>query len=308
MIDYNNRNRKKMMTNKYGDMAEMSEQTKDAVDNHNPSKVDLNPSDERAIYNWDSPDAFPTGAAGEEGFGTKFHTHEEVWQKLSKIDVGGHTKEKGGLTYLSWAWAWGVLMDNFPDAGFHFFENKVYPDKSVEVSCEVWAGLVHRQMWLPVMDYRNRAIKNPDARAISDAKMRCLTKCIGLLGLGHYIYAGEDLPRQPEPEGEETPAKRSARKAGVKLGNDKPVSDGGGDLDLDNSTEEVAPTGGSSEKIRVIKSTILEFIKDAESVESLREFWKDNQDNLKYLAGKDMKGFTEMKEAFVTKKGELSSE
>ena len=49
-------------------------------------------------------------------------------------------------------------------------------------------------MWLPVMDYKNQAIANPTARQISDTKMRCLVKCISMFGLGHYIYAGEDLP------------------------------------------------------------------------------------------------------------------
>jgi hypothetical protein len=51
-----------------------------------------------------------------------------------------------------------------------------------------------RHMWLPVMDHRNKAISNPDKFAINTAKMRCLTKCFSMFGLGHYIYAGEDLP------------------------------------------------------------------------------------------------------------------
>ena len=25
--------------------------------------------------------------------------------------------------------------------------------------------------------------------------MRCLTKCMAMFGLGHYIYAGEDIPK-----------------------------------------------------------------------------------------------------------------
>ena len=45
------------------------------------------------------------------------------------------------------------------------------------------------------MDNTNRAIKNPDARAINDARMRCLVKAIAMHGLGHYIYAGEDIPQ-----------------------------------------------------------------------------------------------------------------
>ena len=52
-----------------------------------------------------------------------------------------------------------------------------------------------RHMWLPVMDHRNKAIVNPDKFAINSSKMRCLVKCFSMFGLGHYIYAGEDLPQ-----------------------------------------------------------------------------------------------------------------
>jgi hypothetical protein len=47
---------------------------------------------------------------------------------------------------------------------------------------------------LPVMDFRNKAILNPDAFAVNTAIMRCMTKALSLHGLGLYIYAGEDLP------------------------------------------------------------------------------------------------------------------
>ena len=69
-----------------------------------------------------------------------------------------------------------------------------YSDGTCQVECTIRIGDLHRTMWLPVMDYRNKAITNPSARAISDTKMRCLVKCIGIYGLGLYIYAGEDLP------------------------------------------------------------------------------------------------------------------
>ena len=69
----------------------------------------------------------------------------------------------------------------------------------------VWVGVTMggntRTCWLPVMNHRNQAIKNPDAFAINTAIVRCLTKCISMHGLGLYIYGGEDLP-------EETPAPR----------------------------------------------------------------------------------------------------
>ena len=44
------------------------------------------------------------------------------------------------------------------------------------------------------MDNRNNAIKQPDARKISDSQMRCLAKNIACFGVGLYIFAGSDLP------------------------------------------------------------------------------------------------------------------
>jgi len=62
------------------------------------------------------------------------------------------------------------------------------------VYCTVTIDGLSRQMWLPVMDYRNRAVPSPNAFQVNTARMRCLVKCLGMWGLGHYIYAGEDLP------------------------------------------------------------------------------------------------------------------
>ena len=62
------------------------------------------------------------------------------------------------------------------------------------VSCTVTIGDVVREMWLPVMDYRMKSIAHPASRDISDAKMRCLTKCFSLFGLFNYGYSGDGLP------------------------------------------------------------------------------------------------------------------
>ena len=52
-----------------------------------------------------------------------------------------------------------------------------------------------REMWLPVMDYKNKAmIDNATMFDINKTIMRCLTKNLAMFGLGLYIYAGEDLP------------------------------------------------------------------------------------------------------------------
>lgn len=123
---------------------------------------------------------------------------KEVWDRLSAINVNEHTERKVNLTYLSWSWAWATLMENYPESWFQFEEPHVYPDGTVEVRVNVCVvdgeKRLSRSMWLPVMDHRNNAIPNPDARRVSDTKMRCLVKCLALMGLGHYIYAGEDIP------------------------------------------------------------------------------------------------------------------
>lgn len=123
----------------------------------------------------------------------------QVWETLHNVNVNERVEKKGNLSYLSWAWAWGVLMEHYPESVYTFRE----PVDRHDGTCEVWVDLtikegdkeVSRAMWLPAMDNRNAAIKNPDARKISDTRMRCLTKAISMFGLGHYIYAGEDLPQ-----------------------------------------------------------------------------------------------------------------
>ena len=53
-----------------------------------------------------------------------------TWDKLSKINVNDHTEKKGNLTYLSWAWAWQKLMENYPDAVYEFLPNEYRPTRS----------------------------------------------------------------------------------------------------------------------------------------------------------------------------------
>jgi hypothetical protein len=131
---------------------------------------------------------------------------ENIWKTLSAVDCNDKTEKKGNLTYLSWAWAWGIVQDHFPDSEYHFtqFDHPsglitdamYYPDGTASVHVIVSINNIQRTMWLPVMDYKNKAIDSPSSRDISDAKMRCLTKCLAMFGLGHYIYAGEDIPSE----------------------------------------------------------------------------------------------------------------
>jgi hypothetical protein len=125
---------------------------------------------------------------------------KQVWQTLSAIDVSQHIEKKGNLSYLSWAWAYGTMMEHYPDLHYSFEVHKCEDTNTVEINCTVHIHtgseqdqVMMRHMWLPVMDHRNKAIPNPDAFAINTSKMRCLVKCFAMFGLGHYIYAGEDI-------------------------------------------------------------------------------------------------------------------
>jgi hypothetical protein len=120
--------------------------------------------------------------------------HPGPWATLSAIDCSDVVERKGNLSYLSWAWAWARLMEHYPEASYEVLPNETYPDGTVEVGILLQVDGQKRHMWLPVMDHRNNAIVSPNARDISDARMRCLVKAIALFGLGHYLYAGEDLP------------------------------------------------------------------------------------------------------------------
>ena len=113
--------------------------------------------------------------------------------ELRKLDVGSHIEKKNGLSYLSWAWAVDVLLQNDPTATWEFPEPRYYGE-SMMVFCDVTAFGKTMKMHLPVMDLRNQAVKNPDAVQINKAMMRCLAKCIATFGIGLYIFSGEDLP------------------------------------------------------------------------------------------------------------------
>ena len=122
----------------------------------------------------------------------------KIWKTLSGLNVNDDKEKKGRFDYLSWADAWKHVQNNVEDATYELLEDLVYPDDSREVRCSVTINGVTHTMWLAVMDNSNRAIKNPDARAINDARMRCFVKAIAMHGLGLYIYQGEDLPDAPE--------------------------------------------------------------------------------------------------------------
>lgn len=148
--------------------------------------------------------------------------------ELLGLNVNDFTEKKNDLTYLSWANAWKEFLKVFPSATFEVKKDEsgrcYFGDEEIGymVYTSVTAGNVTREMWLPVMDGANKAMKlKPYTYQVKDwaeskkqrsdiykqktvdgismfdinkTVMRCLTKNLAMFGLGLYIYSGEDLP------------------------------------------------------------------------------------------------------------------
>jgi hypothetical protein len=121
------------------------------------------------------------------------------YTELRKINVNEHIEKKNGLSYLSWAWAVDTLLQQDPSATWDYKEPKQFGD-TLMVFCSVTAFGKIMTAQLPVLDYRNKAIINPDAMAVNTAMQRCLAKAIALHGIGLYIYSGEDIPESEKVE------------------------------------------------------------------------------------------------------------
>lgn len=141
---------------------------------------------------------------------------DNYFNDLYAVNVNGHTEKKNGLTYLSWAWAWGEIKKRHPDATYTVYENadgwNYHTDgRTCWVKTGVTVNGIEHIEYLPVMDYKNKSIsiENVTSFDVNKAIQRSLTKACARHGLGLYIYAGEDLPE--EEANEKQDASRNAK-------------------------------------------------------------------------------------------------
>ena len=229
-------------------------------------------------------------------------SEKSPWEVLSQIDVSNHIEKKNGLSYLSWAWAWGTLKKHYPYAEFKkHCDNRGLPyfkDESGFAFVQVTVNLTSTgedkvTEYLPVLDHRNKPIQNPDAFAVNNALQRCLTKAIAYLGLGHYIYAGEDLPEsasggQPvaqAPSPTPKPSSPSAAKPEAPVG--IPV------VDAPNKTPET------------VAEVFMQFIPTCKEQKVLLNFYNANKEAIQFLKTSDATMHQRVMDMFSSQKAKL---
>ena len=159
----------------------------------------------------------PQGATADERRAIMFNA-------LSNLDLSDKCEKRESLTYLSWANAWSEFKSAYPSATYRILKNEnglpyfSDPNLGIMVFTEVTVDDVTQQMWLPVMDSKNKAMKlQPYSYQVWDSYkksyvdktvqaasmfdinktlMRCLVKNLAMFGLGLYIFQGDDLPEK----------------------------------------------------------------------------------------------------------------
>ena len=147
-----------------------------------------------------------------------------MFNALSNLDLSDKCEKRESLTYLSWANAWSEFKSAYPSATYRILKNESGlpyfsdPNLGIMVFTEVTVDNVTHQMWLPVMDSKNKAMKftpytyqvwdnykkafvekTVQAASMFDINktlMRCLVKNLAMFGLGLYIFQGDDLPEK----------------------------------------------------------------------------------------------------------------
>lgn len=139
-----------------------------------------------------------------------------------KIEVINDKSGGRPLSYISWAYAWGMFKQIYPDAKYRIIKNDqglpYFSDPQTGIMCytEITANGETHEMWLLVMNSSNKAMKltpyeyqawnyrknqweqkRVEAANMFDINktlMRCLVKNMAMFGFGLNIYNGDDLP------------------------------------------------------------------------------------------------------------------
>ena len=164
---------------------------------------------------------------------TQEKEQQDKFQQLYQLNPNDKVENKNGLSYLSWANAWAAFKTVYPNATYRIIKNPqtnlpYFADETgIMVYTEITADHQTYEMWLPVMDASNKAMKleaytyqvwdktnrkyverKVEAASMFDINktvMRSLVKNLAMFGLGLYIFAGEDMPETVSDDATQTP-------------------------------------------------------------------------------------------------------
>ena len=126
---------------------------------------------------------------------------KSTFKELTAINVKGKVEKKGRFDYLSWAYAWAIVKDKYPDTNRTVYEsphtglNYFTDGTTAYVKVGVTVNGVEHIDYLPIMDNQNRSVGQERITSfmVNKAIQRSTVKAIGMHGLGLSLWAGEDL-------------------------------------------------------------------------------------------------------------------
>lgn len=169
-----------------------------------------------------------------------------MFEALSALNLNEFVEKRNDLTYLPWSNAFDVLRSVYPSATYKVIRNSnglpyfADPNTGIMVFTEVTIDGITSECFLPVMDFKNQAMKlEPytyqawnsfkkcnEEKSVAAATMfdinktiwRCLVKNIAIAtGIGLYIFKGEDVPEKSNDDAPAAPAPKPFDKyAGIK--------------------------------------------------------------------------------------------
>jgi len=150
---------------------------------------------------------------------------KSTFKTLAALNVKDRVEKKGRFDYLSWAYAWAMIKDQYPDANRKVYESEhtglnYFTDGNTGyVKVGVTINNVEHVDYLPIMNHSNQSltIDNITSFAVNKTIQRSTVKAIAMHGLGLSLWAGEDLVGISE----EAPAVKATKKPTLKKTSEK---------------------------------------------------------------------------------------
>tara|TARA_R100000951_G_scaffold26696_3_gene22692 strand:- start:18673 stop:19269 length:597 start_codon:yes stop_codon:yes gene_type:complete len=152
---------------------------------------------------------------------------KSTFKELTSINVKDKVEKKGRFDYLSWAYAWAIVKDKYPDSNRTVYESEhtglnYFSDGSTAyVKVGITINEIEHIDYLPIMGHNNQSlsIDKITSFAVNKTIQRSTVKAIAMHGLGLSLWAGEDLADISETAPKKTTA--AAKKPTLKKTHDK---------------------------------------------------------------------------------------